>query len=379
MAAARRRRGWKVGMRKTVVFGTISIYSMAHALVDAACVATLFSILPSSSADRPQVLFQSILVYNVIAFSTQPVIGILADYFKKPAFWAVAGILLVAAATLLLQAPLWAAVFAGLGNALFHIGGGITSLNLARGRAALPGIFVAPGALGVAAGLWIGKGGYFTAWPFILLLAVSAVIILMLPGTQPAVKKFSGSLKWFEAVILFLLVSVAIRSLVGMSLVFPWKSDPLLLAGLTAAVVLGKALGGILGDRFGWIAVAVSGLVLSAPMLAFFPQIPLVAIAGIFLFNLSMQITLIGVAGMLPANHGFAFGLTTLALIIGAGPAFTPLHELANPPWIIFASILVSIAALHGGLRLYAAHFGDIIPTHPTRLPTDENPIRRSR
>ncbi len=364
-------------MRKSAVFGIISIYSIAHALVDAACLAMLFSILPSSGADSSQVLFLSILVYNVIAFSTQPVIGILADNLKKPAFWAVAGILLVAAATLLLEVPLWAAVFAGLGNALFHIGGGITSLNLARGKAALPGIFVAPGALGVAAGLWIGKGGYFTAWLFILLLAVSGVIILLLPGTQPAVKKFSGSLKWFETVILLLLVSVAIRSLVGMSLVFPWKSDPLLLAALTAAVVLGKALGGILGDRFGWIAVAVSGLVLSAPMLAFFPQIPIIAIAGIFLFNLSMPITLIGVAGMLPAHNGFAFGLTTLALIIGAGPAFTPLRGLACQSWIIFAAILVSIAALYGGLRLYAAHFGDIIPIHPARLPTDENPIRR--
>lgn len=378
MNAARRRCGRKVGMKKTSVFGIISIFGIAHAFVDAACIAALFSILPSSGADRSQVLFQSILVYNVIAFSTQPVLGILADNHKKPGFWAVAGILLVAASTLLLQAPLWAAVFAGLGNALFHIGGGITSLNLARGRAALPGIFVAPGALGVAAGLWIGKSGYFTAWPFILLLAVFAAIILMLPSTQPAVlRKFSHNLKWFETVILLLLVSVAIRSLVGMSLVFPWKSDPLLLAALTMAVVLGKALGGILGDRFGWIAVAVSGLVLSAPMLAFFPQIPVVAIAGIFLFNLSMPITLIGVAGMLPANHGFAFGLTTLALIIGAGPAFTPLHELTKPPWIIFAAILVSIAALYGGLRLYAAHFGDIITLHPIGAPSDEMKIRR--
>jgi FSR family fosmidomycin resistance protein-like MFS transporter len=161
-----------------------------------------------------------------------------------------------------------------------------------------------------------------------------------------------------------------------MSLVFPWKSDPLLLVALTMAVVLGKGLGGILGDKFGWIAVAVSGLVLSAPMLAFFPQIPAAVIAGIFFFNMSMPITLIGVAGMLPANPGFAFGLTTLALIIGAGPAFTPLRELTNQPWIIFAAILVSIAALYGGLRLYAAHFGDIIPIHPLRMPSDEKVIR---
>ncbi len=354
-------------MSRAAVISNISVYSMSHALVDAACVATLFAVLPSG-ADKPQTLFQSILIYNVIAFSTQPVFGILADAFKKPVFSAVSGMLLVAVSTLLLRVPLWAAILAGLGNALFHIGGGITSLNLARGKAALPGIFVAPGALGVAAGLWIGKGGSFSAWPFILLLAVFAAIILILPGTEPAVpKKFSGNLKWFEAVIMMLLVSVAIRSMVGLSLVFSWKSDPLLLAALTAAVVLGKGLGGILGDRFGWIAVAGSGLALSAPMLAFFPQIPVIAIAGIFLFNLSMPITLAGVAGMLPAHNGFAFGLTTLALIIGAGPAFTPLRGTINQPVIIFLTILVSIAALYGGLRLYVDHFGDIIPSPSAR------------
>jgi len=352
-------------MNKSAILSTISVYGAAHALVDAACVAALFAVLPSG-AEGSQALFQSILVYNVIAFSTQPVLGILADVLKNTVFPAVAGMLLVAASTLMLQAPLWAAILAGLGNALFHVGGGIASLNLVRGKAALPGLFVAPGALGVAAGLWIGKGGYFTAWPFILLLAVFAAIIPLLPKTEPAApKKYFGSLKWFETVIVLLLVSVAIRSMVGMSLVFPWKSDPLLLAALTAAVFLGKALGGILGDRFGWIAVAVSGLVLSAPMLAFFPQIPVVAIAGIFFFNLSMPITLTGVAGMLPGKEGFAFGLTTLALIIGAGPAFTPLRGGLGQPALIFTAVLVSVAALYGGLRLYAAHFGDIIPGHP--------------
>jgi FSR family fosmidomycin resistance protein-like MFS transporter len=364
-------------MNRAAVIGNISVYSVSHALVDAACVATLFAVIPSGAGDT-QNLFQLILIYNVIAFSTQPVFGILADKFKTPVFSAVAGMLLVAVSTLLLQAPIWAVMLAGLGNALFHIGGGITSLNLARGKAALPGIFVAPGALGLTIGLWIGKGGGFIAWPFILLLSVFGAIILILPRPEPAAHgKFSGNLKWFETVILLLLVSIAIRSIVGLSLAFPWKSDPLLLVALTMAVVLGKALGGILGDKFGWIAVAVSGLVLSAPMLAFFPQIPAVAIAGIFFFNMSMPITLIGVAGMLPANPGFAFGLTTLALIIGAGPAFTQLRGLTNHPMVIFAAILVSIAALYGGLRLYAAHFGDIISIHPTRLPLDEKLIRR--
>jgi FSR family fosmidomycin resistance protein-like MFS transporter len=144
---------------------------------------------------------------------------------------------------------------------------------------------------------------------------------------------------------------------VGLSLVLPWKSDPVLLVTLTGAVVLGKALGGILGDRFGWTKVAVSGLVVSAPLLAFFAQTPAVAILGIFLFNLSMPVTLICLAEMLPGKSGFAFGLTTLALIIGAWPTFTQLRVPIGHSMFIFFAILVSIAALYGGLRLYVGHF----------------------
>jgi FSR family fosmidomycin resistance protein-like MFS transporter len=344
-------------MSKKIVLSNITVYSTAHALVDAACAATLFAIL-TLGRNEPQTLVQLILIYDVIAFSTQPVFGLLVDKFKTPAQTAAVGILLVAASTLMLKMPYLAAVTAGIGNAVFHVGGGVVSLNLAPGKATLPGIYVAPGALGLTIGIMIGKGGGFIAWPFILLLLGSAVLILIIPRPEfPAPRELPGNLRWFETVIMLLLVSVVVRALVGQSLVLPWKSNPALLLALTMAVVLGKALGGFLADRFGWIAIAVTGLVISAPLLAFFAPLPALAIAGTFLFNLSMPVTLVGLAGMLPGKSGFAFGLTTLALIVGALPAFTPLHTLTGGPVFIFAAILVSIAALYGGLRLYNGHF----------------------
>jgi hypothetical protein len=344
-------------MSKKIILSNITAYSLAHALVDAACAATLFAIVSLGRYD-PQNLVQLILIYDVIAFSTQPVFGLLVDKFKMPAQTAAVGILLVAASTLMLRVPLLAAVTAGIGNAVFHVGGGVVSLNLAPGKATLPGIYVAPGALGLTIGIMIGKGGGFIAWPFILLLLVSAVLILAVPRPEfPAPRELPANLRWFETVIVLLLLSVVVRALVGQSLVLPWKSEPALLLALTMAVVLGKALGGFLADRYGWIAIAVTGLVISAPLLAFFAPLPALAIAGTFLFNLSMPVTLVGLAGMLPGKSGFAFGLTTLALIVGALPAFTPLHTLTGVPGFIFAAILVSIAALYGGLRLYNGHF----------------------
>jgi FSR family fosmidomycin resistance protein-like MFS transporter len=360
-------------MNKKIIVSNMLAYSLSHALVDATCAATLFAIAALGQTGS-QDLFYLVIFYNVLAFSTQPIFGLWVDLFKVPVYAAVAGILLVALSTLFLQFPFWAALLAGIGNALFHVGGGVISLNLDSGKAALPGIYVAPGALGLTIGILVGKGGHFIAWPFILLLIGSTLLILKAPPPEfRAPRALSGNLKWFETVILLLLLSVAVRSMVGLSLVLPWKSDMVLLFALTGAVVLGKALGGILGDRFGWTTVAVSGLIISAPLLAFFPQVPAIAILGIFLFNLSMPITLIGVAEMLPGRSGFAFGLTTLALIIGALPTFTQSRALTSNQTFIFAAVLVSIAALYGGLKLSIDHFGDRrLTQHYQPLPGEE-------
>ena len=308
----------------------LSVYSVSHALVDATCAATLFAIVALGHTEARELVFL-IVLYNVMAFATQPLWGLWVDTFKVPRHSAVLGMLLVAASTLFLQFPFPVAIMAGIGNALFHVGGGATVLNLSSGKATRPGIFVAPGALGLTIGIVLGNSGHFVAWPFVLLLIGSALLILKTPQPEmTATRPLAGNLKWFEAVILLLLISIAIRSLVGLSLIFPWKSDLGLLFTLTGAVVLGKALGGILGDRFGWTAVAVTGLAVSAPLLTFCAQVPALAILGIFLFNLSTPITLICLAQMLPGKSGFAFGLTALALVIGAWPTFTQPHGFTS-------------------------------------------------
>ena len=57
--------------------------------------------------------------------------------------------------------------------------------------------------------------------------------------------------KWIGFVLLLLLGCIGVRSLIGFSLVMPWKSVLALALTLTLAVTLGKALGGVLADRWG--------------------------------------------------------------------------------------------------------------------------------
>ncbi len=349
-------------MDRRDLLNNISAYSLSHALIDATCAAVLFAIVALDQQPAHH-LFYMIVLYDVIAFATQPLFGLAVDTFDLPVPAAVVGTLLVGGATLLLPIPFLAALIAGVGNALFHVGGGVVSLRLASGKAALPGIYVAPGALGLMIGTWIGTGGHFIAWPFILMLLASALWLTRLPTPQiEASPALSGDLRWFELVIVLLFSSIAIRGVVGLSLVLPWKSDPMLLVALTGAVVLGKAFGGILGDRYGWAKVALGGLILAAPLLTFTAHLPLLAILGAFFFNLTMPITLACLSRMLPGKSGFAFGLTALALIIGAFPTFTELRAVTSHHLFLLAIMLVSMVALYSGLRLYTKHFGAPLP-----------------
>jgi len=341
---------------KKVIFSNISVYSISHALVDATCAGLIFAIFFLNLLEL-QTFFYLVILYNVLAFALQSPFGLLVDKLKTPVQSAITGVLLVAVATLFIKTPFIAGSIAGIGNALFHVGGGIISLNLIPKKATMPGVYVAPGALGLMIGTLIGKGGHFVAWPFLILLIFFS--ILMWKIKKPDINydtKLKGNFKWFELSILLLLVSIAIRGLVGMVLVMPWKSNTHLLILLTIAIVLGKALGGVLGDRYGWMKISLTGLIISGILLSFFTNIPTLAIIGVFFFNLTMPITLTAIANMLPGRVGFAFGLTTLALVIGAFPTFFPIKPLNNQIFIL-SIIMVSIIVLYVGLKLYFDHF----------------------
>ena len=242
-----------------------------------------------------------------------------------------------------------------MGNSLFHVGGGAISLNLTPERTTAPGIFVAPGAFGLGLGVYIGLHGYFVMWPFVLLLMLACIAICFIstPDINYNIKRFEFKKGLFELILLLLMISVAIRGLVGLSLTLPWKSNLLLLIALTLGIVFGKAIGGILADKFGWIPVGITALAISMPLIAFGYQIPAVAIIGAFLFQMTMPITLVAIATMFSGRPAFGFGLPCMALIIGALPSFTSLKTFYTDSFVILGTIAIGFIALTAGLILY--------------------------
>lgn len=300
----------------------VGVYGIAHAFVDASCAALVFY---ASATGRipPAAAVSAVFVYNTLAFASQPLFGWFVTDVMTARTWARVGAALTAAAFFLslVQAAFWPAVaLAGLGNAIFHLGGGVTSLRFEPGKATLPGIFVAPGAAGLVAGIWMGSNQW-AAW----LPAAALILLVPLLRAAPSMEVARTDRLRVETGVLgfaigALFAVVAVRAFIGAGLVLPWKSDPALLWLLTAAVVLGKASGGFLSDRYGRVLVGVGALTVSVPLLVFGPSWAALGIAGMFLFNMTMPVTLVAMADAMPERPGFAFGLTCLGLFVGALP-----------------------------------------------------------
>ena len=326
-------------------WAALALAAALHAAVDAACGVLLWGAVRDGHLSAGSA-WAAFLLYNLLAFAVQPLLGLAVDRGSWTRGGAVSGAALTAAG--LMTAAAWpqalapAIAAAGLGNALFHVGGGVLSLRLQPGRATAPGLFVAPGAAGVTAGILAGRAGA-PAWPFVAAIVLLTTTLWFVwpalvrasqaaraPRAVPAPRSSSApraALRLtasprlgFAAAVALLLLVVALRSFVGLDLVMPWKSDVTLLATLTAAVVLGKAAGGVAADRFGWRPVACGALLVAVPLLAVGAASPWAGIAGILVFNMTMPVTLAATARLMPGQEGFAFGLTCLALFCGALP-----------------------------------------------------------
>lgn len=311
------------------------LYALSHFAVDLGCAFAMFGHGGAGSL--------GFLLYNFFAFAVQMPLGLLADRFGKNRWFAISGALLVALVSLLPSFGLPAAMVLGLGNALFHIGGGLDVLNLSGSRAAPLGVFVSPGAFGLFLGTLWGKSGGSTA-PVAILLGVCAVAMAFAPGRHrlpanaPLQFPPASRLPWAAALFLV----VVLRSCGGMLASAPWKTGLWSWAAV-AAVVLGKTCGGFLADRFGSVPASIASL-LPAALLFCFNQNPICGFWALFLFNMSMPITLHALARAMPGCKGFSFGLLTFALFLGFLPAWLGAPSLSAAA--MAALTLISLAAL---------------------------------
>ncbi|HAH24612.1 MAG TPA: hypothetical protein DCL77_12820 [Prolixibacteraceae bacterium] len=348
-------------MKTSKIASCLLVYGFAHALVDASCIVLLLG-----GIDVRGELLTYVVIYNLLAFGLQLPFGWIVDRIHWPVVSAVLGLGILSVGLMLFIHPIAAIILAGIGNALFHVGGGTVSLNLRPGKAAMPGVFVAQGGIGLfAGGLILKLYGFHPGILALSLLGMGVVVFLI---KSPSIIYEIGkekSVNYLELTILLLLMTICIRSVVGLSVDFTWKTNLPLLVGLTAAIALGKGLGGFLADYFGWIKIAVGGLAISSILLLFGPQVAAAGIMGLFFFNLTMPITLVAISNLLPGRPGFSFGLTTFAVVAGALPTFFKTKVILSTSPVILISIILSAVTLYFGLRLLQS-----ITTKTETIPT---------
>jgi len=331
----------------------ITLYSLSHLVTDASCAFLLLGVL-----DLNEHLILSLILYNALAFVLQAPIGYLIDKMFNPKLLAIIGLVLIAISFLFWDNIFAALIFAGVGNTLFHVGGGSLVLSLENRKATFSGLFVAPGGVGLALGTFFAASRtniYFMLFPIVLIILAVVLCFVKTPVLNRTNEgKVTPDYRFL--LVFLILIPIVIRSIISLSIEFPWKENQVLYIILVAAIALGKAFGGILIDRFGLIKVGVGGLLVSMPLLAFFTSIPALSILGIFFFNFSMTATLIAIWNILPRYKGLSFGLTTTAIFGGSLPVILGKDLWMKNNLVVFLLIFIAAILLFAALRNMKSH-----------------------
>ncbi len=297
-----------------------------------------------------------LLIYNFCAFALQMPFGLLVDRFGKQYKVAGAGVLITAVSMFFLNHPLLGCITAGVGNALFHVGGGVYVLKGCKDKCTPLGEFVAPGALGLF------LGGYFTSeWEYIrpvalFVLFLMAAVLLFGKSEEAAAAEPSGmttpslTKKSVAALILLFLV-VFLRSAAGFQFGFTWKTGVAALL-FAVAVMCGKELGGALSDRFGMSRSSLVSLLLSGIFFIFSGNSAVCGILAVLFFNCTMPVTLFAAYKTVKQLPGFSFGLLTFALFLGLLPSYFGFSMSAYAAAFGVAASVVSVLLLLPGLHL---------------------------
>ena len=309
----------------------LGISTLLHFLVDGLCLCCLYLMAASCSTASLVGVF---LLYNVLAFLTQPLTGLCADRLRESHWMLLGSVLLLTLAVGVASAVvavaslhtsrlliMLVATMLGLGNSLFHVWGGRqVALTTANDMRAL-GFFVSTGAMGLAV------GAVFCSWPllyiFLLALCLLAAVYVQrndLPSAMAGDSRSKGrfGLGVVVLAVLALMAFVMLRSFVGESFSADIPKQPQFILLLIGAVaMLGKMAGGWVARQFGIIKTLLTVAVVVALCAFLRDESQAVLLTGIFAVNCTMPVTLYLANVVLKGREGLAFGLLAAALIPG--------------------------------------------------------------
>ena len=304
----------------------VGIGALLHFLVDGLCLCCLYLLIYPFSPFIIQHFISVFIIYNVLAFLTQPLTGLWADRIRDKHWMLLLSVVLLALAVLTMSFHssffcYLVPVLTGMGNSLFHVWGGKQVILKAGNDMRALGLFVSTGAFGLAVSMVFSSMSLL----FVFLLAISllAVGYVRLEKRDEGFEINSGPSSLPSGgvgggFLLFLIVAfVVFRSFMGESFSSAIvKNDMVvLLVGLTA--MLGKMAGGWLACRLGVVWMMAIVLTVALGCLLCRSSERYVMLTGLFAINCTMPVTLYWANNLLKGMEGLAFGLLAAALIPG--------------------------------------------------------------
>lgn len=333
----------------TKMKNSLASWTIAHFAVDMSCFYILYRgveqlYVAVNWSHYHDLLGIAFLLYNVLAFGLQIIFGSLSDRFPRlEKILGLEGLDLMLIPLIMIwisQGPAasWISmIMAAILNAAFHVGGGVSVIRRSAGKTAPSGIFVSSGALGVIAGTICGLSGRGAFLPVFIVLVATVMVFLTTDNWAMDLvnyerrgekgEKFPSPARnyirfdtiktgtAFAAGCMFF--AVLIRSYAGFIWPLGFEKEGLLILLIPIASCLGKALGGVAADRFGAVETASVSLVISVLLFLMGYGSWIVMGLAVMFFNMAMPVTLVGLVSAMPDNVGFAFGLSTLALLAG--------------------------------------------------------------
>lgn len=310
------------------MYRMIGISALLHLLVDGLCVCSLYLIASSFPMSRLVGIF---LTYNVLAFLTQPLTGLLSDRMERKHWLLLASVLLLTMAVLATSVVMalgtsalgmtLVAVMLGMGNSLFHVWGGKQVAVKTNNDMRALGVFVSTGAFGLALGF------VFFSWPllYVFLLLICLLAVAVVQESEDGIPEIGdGSQEtrnWSRLLVLLavigLMVAVMLRSFVGEAFSSGITKSSMMVLLIGALSMLGKMAGGWVAKKMGIVRMLVMVvLVVLGCYLCRGCGITMLLV-GLFAVNCTMPVTLYLVNLVLPGKEGLAFGLLAAALIPG--------------------------------------------------------------
>jgi len=326
--------------------GTILLSMLSHFVVDATTVAALVR----TESDAVYIA-TAILLYDALAFATQPLFGLFADQRRVSRFLLASGLILAGMGSILFQNALVIAILCGFGNAAAHIGGFGVMFPHTEKKIAPLGLFVSAGALGLGVGTLFSPNHLYYAMLALALGIILLFVKLKAPAENETKRNRSVEKPILIIPLIAVLLSVFLRGFTGTLASGEYSKTTLQALFIYFAIFAGKAAGGFLADILGLHKTVLFFFLPAVIGLLWFRSKEWIFLLSIGLFNISMPLCLALAIRLLRRLPVFAFGLTAALLMIGT------FFALVVSPIGLVKNILIGLSALlSAGFMLYAIH-----------------------